>query len=234
MEPPAIPGRFSFFELDQSAPFKILSDKKGSHPKRAPAGIYDRNLVCEDCERLFSPYDDYAQKLLLQDRSEQKTVLHDGEPFLFEYSDYDYGLLKLFFLSLVWRASNSTHDFFHKIKIGPHDPRLLSLIRAQDPGSAQSFSVMLSRFPEPIGILSPSRIRVSGLSFVKLSLAEYVVYVKIDRRPTPALYDELLLRENAPLRILARDPKAGGHIDIMRRVAKEHKQRRRHRTGAGG
>jgi hypothetical protein len=37
------------------------------YPKRSPKGIYDTKILCEHCEKQFSPWDDYAQSLLLSD-----------------------------------------------------------------------------------------------------------------------------------------------------------------------
>lgn len=86
----------SFFEIDLANPPRLASNKDGVFPKRSPAGMYDTQLVCEDCERLFSPFDDYAQRLLLANRDAAEPI-YDGEQLIaYVYERYDYQKLKLY------------------------------------------------------------------------------------------------------------------------------------------
>ena len=111
----------SFFEIDPANPPRLASNKDGVFPKRSPAGMYDTQLVCEDCERMFSPFDDYAQRLLVANREAAKPIYDGEQPIAYIYEAYDYQKLKLFFLSLLWRASESSHNFYRRIKLGPHE-----------------------------------------------------------------------------------------------------------------
>jgi hypothetical protein len=111
----------SFFEIEPGNLPRVASNKDGVFPKRAPAGIYDPQLVCENCERLFSRFDDYAQRLLLTNREAAKPIYLEKQAIAYVYEQYDYKDLKLFFLSLLWRASESSHCFYQHIKLGPHE-----------------------------------------------------------------------------------------------------------------
>ena len=110
----------SFFEINPAELPRLATDKDGTFPKRAPTGIYDTQLVCETCERLISPYDDYAQRLLLADREAASQVVYEEQVIAYNYGAYDYQKLKLFFLSLLWRASESSHTFYRRINLGSH------------------------------------------------------------------------------------------------------------------
>jgi hypothetical protein len=63
----------SFFEIDPrlAAP-RLITNSKGIYPKKIPVGVYDRTIVCGECEKRFSDCDDYAARLLL--RSEREFV----------------------------------------------------------------------------------------------------------------------------------------------------------------
>ncbi len=47
----------------------------------------------------------------------------------------DYSKFKLFLMSLVWRAGAASGDFWETVKLGPHEEKLRSRIRAGDPAS---------------------------------------------------------------------------------------------------
>jgi hypothetical protein len=104
-----VPRRF--FEINPAELPRLATDKDGTFPKRAPTGIYDMELVCETCERLVSPYDDYAQRLLRTNREAASQVVHEQQVIAYNYSRYDYQKLKVVFLSLLWRASESSTYF---------------------------------------------------------------------------------------------------------------------------
>ena len=37
----------------------LISNVANTYPKRSPIGVYDQNILCEDCETMFSQVDDY-------------------------------------------------------------------------------------------------------------------------------------------------------------------------------
>ena len=97
----------------------------------------------------------------------------------------DYKLLKLFILSVLWRASVSGQTFYAGVKLGPYEDALRSLILADNPGEAQDFPIMIHRFSYPselIPILCPVSSRISGLNFYQLLLNGFLALVKVDRQ----------------------------------------------------
>jgi hypothetical protein len=208
----------SFFEINPANPPRLASNKEGVFPKRSPAGMYDTQLVCEACERLFSPFDDYAQRLLLANR-ETANPIYDGEqPIARIYEGYDYQKLKLFFLSLLWRASESSHNFYRYIKLGPHERTVQQAIIDSNPGDADFYPVILAKFPKPIGILDPHSTRFEGIRFCQIYLAEYIAYIKVDKQKLPETFKGLELNNGQPLVILARDPANSKDTQIMRSI----------------
>ena len=57
---------------------RIISNKPGFYPKKSPSGIYDK-IVCVECERIFSPWDDYAQKVLLTQNSKVEYLKYNDK-----------------------------------------------------------------------------------------------------------------------------------------------------------
>jgi hypothetical protein len=100
-----IPDSFSRdLKGDADGPPLMISGDPGRYPKRRPGGLYDENLVCDPCERLFGPWDDYGAEFLLRRlaRDGQPVIARNGETLAYQYTDVDYERLKLFAVSLLW------------------------------------------------------------------------------------------------------------------------------------
>ena len=76
---------------------------------RSNNGEYEKYIFCVDCEtKILKPYEDYGGNLLsneLKDEISRSTrVLPEGFEFV-QYGNINYSKLKLFYLSIFWRAS---------------------------------------------------------------------------------------------------------------------------------
>jgi hypothetical protein len=208
----------SFFEIEPGNLPRVASNKNGVFPKRAPAGIYDPQLVCENCERLFSRFDDYAQRLLLTNREAANPIYLEKQAIAYVYEQYDYKDLKLFFLSLLWRVSEASHYFYQNIKLGPHESQVRQALIDSDPRDSDFYGIVLAKFPKPYGILDPHITRFEGVRFCQIYLAEYVTYIKVDRQKMPESFQGLELSGERPLVLLARDPAYSKDTRLMRSI----------------
>ena len=165
----------SFYEIShfkEKAPNKalsILSDSDHNNPMRRPDGIYDSKLFCASCEKKFMVYDDYAFKLLNEQKSNRKTLRDQrGKMDVQYYESYDYQKLKLFFMSVLLRASLSEDFFFQKVDVGPFINDLKEAIDKNDPKGVNDFSVLLAYYKNikksPI-IFPPERKRIDGINY---------------------------------------------------------------------
>lgn len=91
----------------------------------------------------------------------------------------DYRVLKLFSLSVFWRASVASHPNFAAVKLGRHEPFVRNLIRAEIPGSVTDYPSLLFGYAgleHAIGTMGPSgggiyrnvpmvRLQISGLDW---------------------------------------------------------------------
>ena len=95
----------SFYELESFGNIvPKITGSSGFMPKRSPNGIWDSELFCSECEKKFDKYDDYAFKLLYENANLRKQKMHRGSVFGEYYDSYDYVKLKLFFMSVLFRA----------------------------------------------------------------------------------------------------------------------------------
>lgn len=201
-----IPAAFYRYMKKDDRPLEIRSIEKGVPKRRSYTGIYDKNILCEDCERLFQKYDDYAQKLLLPDpKGADHIIGPDGQKEGYKVNNVNYHCLKLFFLSLLWRASASVREEFSKVNTGPFEEELRHRIRRDDPGNRDYFSVTILRFDHVLGknfLLDPHKTRINSLNYYVFYLsAGYKAYIKVDKRPLTGPLASIVLSPQKPLYI---------------------------------
>ena len=106
----------------------------------------DEDLLCNACERRFGPWDHYAAECLLHNfASDARGLFSNGEVVAYQVDNWEEAKIRMFVLSLLWRASTTTHSIFTRVTLGPHAERVKQFILAGDPGSPDDFSVLLCR-----------------------------------------------------------------------------------------
>jgi hypothetical protein len=193
----------AFFEHMKSGDefLEIRSSEKNFYPKKSYIGIYDNTILCEECERGFSSYDDYGQKFLIPDFQDKFLIKGSGGETAYLFPDVNYLKLKLFFLSVLWRASVSSRPEFSKIRLGPLADKLKKMILDRRVGEVDDFSIFASRFVDyfgKTGWMNPYILRITdGIKYCVFYLGVgYKIYIKIDKRPSPRNFLPLLLAEN--------------------------------------
>lgn len=219
-------GFYRPFRQAGQAP-RLLSSN--DYPRRIPIGVYDSTILCAQCEPRFGPWDQYAQELLRDDPM-HATIHRVGDRIVgYEIAEWRYDLLKLFFISLLWRATVSTHPVFQRIKLGPFEDVALRMLREGTPGSAQDFGVALAKFDTRNGraILDPHLERIEGINYARFYLGLYVAYIKVDSRESPEWVRPFLLAPGGPLKIIGRDLKEGRELAVLRGILNKPQNRRR-------
>jgi hypothetical protein len=99
----------SFFEtIRGSGKYSVLVN--ANKPIKAAgtffrAGPHDDSILCEECERLFSEFDNYGWQIL-GTPSLNDPVYDNGKPYSYKIA-CDTDKLRRFLLSVLWRASAS-------------------------------------------------------------------------------------------------------------------------------
>jgi hypothetical protein len=218
---------------------KVLANRPGEYPKRLPIGFYDPELLCANCDNeVLGQWDEYGVQVLLQERELLVPQPNAAAPVAFLRQDYDYTRLKLFFLSVLWRANESSLPFFGKVSLGPYRRPLFEMIYAGDPGQPETFSVLLSVFTNnnvipAIGtpILDPHRERWDGVNAYRLSFGVVTAYVKVDRAIFGDSFNRLVLRPNEPLTFIAREFGEASERHVARSIARSPQNQRAFRRG---
>jgi hypothetical protein len=100
-------------------------------------------LLCDDCEGLLNKWETYACEVLFSTAGGgAKGYLNGRELHL---SAIDYPLLKLFFMSLLWRFGVTSIPQYQGAKLGPrHLERLRALLLSENPGDWLSYPCFIT------------------------------------------------------------------------------------------
>ncbi len=94
-------------------------------------------LLCRDCEEQFNKYETYTADLLREiwekKSSNRRTTI----------KDFDYDKLKLFGLSIIWRAHKSNLPTYKDTTLGPHGPKIKKMLQNENPGPPEKYCFTL-------------------------------------------------------------------------------------------
>ena len=124
---------------DDKHRFEILSNLEIKGPAKSQKGIREY-LLCKECENALSKYERYVSLLL----SGQIHIVHQRIGRLVHLEGVDYKQLRLFGLSVLWRASVSSLQMFEQISLGPHEEKLRRMILEEDPGKPEEYPFLLA------------------------------------------------------------------------------------------
>lgn len=219
----------SFYAPFESAG-QIVSNAEGMYPKRSPIGIYDTEILCEECERRFSPWDDYGCAFLMRDLASLPTILNGDEILAYNLGPANYSTLKLFLISVLWRADRSAHPMFAKVQLGPYADRIRDMLFSANAGGEQDFPVALSRFDVPanvVGILNPDRTQYEGVNHYRLHLGGFMAIIKVTNKRRPECFEGLYLSENSDVIVINREFRESKEFAAMAHVVGVNKTRKR-------
>ncbi len=121
---------------DHKHRFHRLSDKKPT--RYAQKGLREK-LLCDDCEQLLGIHERYASLLM-----------NGGLPLEYEVQGrliiirgINYRALRLFQLSILWRAGVSALPFFSKVSLGPHEEAIRTLLLRGEPGAPWQYGCFM-------------------------------------------------------------------------------------------
>jgi hypothetical protein len=142
--------------LDGTGP--LVTAGRSFPPKRSWTSWYDRNLVTDAGEAILAGYDDWAIKELRKHRllwsswgpmlklapSDLKLVVPNSNMGLREIPGVDLKRLRMFYLSLFWRAAATKLAEFSQVKLGADDlERLRTMVLTGNPEPMDFYPINL-------------------------------------------------------------------------------------------
>jgi hypothetical protein len=183
---------------DEMHRFSILT-KGADNIRHAQRGLSER-LLCHACERSLCRYEKYAAEIMSGRRGhcfrqQDNKIIIEG---------IDYAPFKLFLMSVLWRASVSTLEFFKLVSLGPREELLRQMLLVEDAGKPEEFGCIVI-FAHNRGqdisdtLFNPEPMRWAGRRMYKLFFAGATWLYHCDRQPPAAHLQKFFLRPEGPL-----------------------------------
>jgi hypothetical protein len=216
----------AFYELppQEEGPCVLVSNALNTFPKKVPVGIYDETMVTQDGENLFKPWDDYAIRILLKEKDAFEPRIDGDKVIGWTLSEYEYSPLKLFALSILWRAHTSTRREFAKVQLGPHEPIIKGFLLNKEPGTPEEYSVIIVKWiDEGFGavFMDPFPETYERANFYRIYCGRYILYIKVDQRLTCRDFRPMQLGANNQLFVRARELKTSKEWPLMQKLVLE-------------
>lgn len=186
-------------------------------------------FLCLECENKFNLWDDKGFKLLFEEHHRIIEVpdpkLTDKSIILSEVSKGEkYNnkeLLKMFLISILWRASVSGREEFSLVKLGDkfEQKARLAIINKESTYFPE-FDACISKFEDGLaGFMLPIKQKYDyGINGYTLDLPYFSCLIKIDKRPFPAELRGLSLNTASSVIILHRSWKESEQRKTLIRV----------------
>lgn len=173
-------------------------------PKPFQSGIYDSSILCRECDNNpIGFWDNYGQTLLLSPSNPENYISDPVAGFVYKIDSFDYKSLKLFFMSILWRAAITSNEFFSQVKLGCWEEKLRKMLLVQDPGSENDFSVILFKYEGDFSEMmsNVSKERQGRINFYRFRIPRYRFLIKVDKESFDSEFDRYILSPNQPLLI---------------------------------
>ncbi len=111
------------------------------------------SLLCKQCEQHLNKYEKYFADIWFQNQLIPNHVPTE----IFKISGLDYRRLKLFHMSILWRAGIASREEFANVNLSNHEECLRQLILDDNPGDPNQYSVFgyILVFPRKYQVCNP-------------------------------------------------------------------------------
>jgi hypothetical protein len=227
----------AFLQRATDAPF--LECGVNSPPRKRFTGWYDQGILGLEGERLIADYDNEAAKCFIENgftyraRRDPHDLNKLGANFVadqvYEIDDVNTTKLRLFGLSLLWRAAVTSIDAFELVKVShSHLLDIRARLAARDPGPFTEYPIYFAVFCDAEELMKVAPYRPKNYPFYRFFLDGVVCYVCPRRRIADADQRGLLFAgsETNRLRVPCLLSIGSNHSIQTSRAAQEiHRQR---------
>jgi hypothetical protein len=189
----------------------------GGRPVPSYVGLYDPNILCQQCDGELGKLDQHAAEKLVRGTREK---LHLPTVDVWRYDQAHPRTLIRFLASVAWRASVSSLPYFARVRLGPYENKLRSISMGEiEP--TPDFACLLSEYDlEEVAQLNPTNTRLGDLNFIVLYAHRFAFYMKLDKRPLPLELREASLAYDRPVLSIVRPWTATKEFKLLAKVVK--------------
>jgi hypothetical protein len=197
-----IPEYFYKPLYDKKNRYFVFSNKEGAKTKFEQKGIREY-LLCNNCEIQFSKYERYISLIGENKNIKARIISHN----CYDLEGVDYKTMKLFQLSVLWRASVSSLDFFSEINLNEDEEVLRQMLLVEEPGGffeygCQQFEIINDQgeFVKDL-IYPPVGFEFKGLRYCRFLYGGRLWIYLISNKEKQHFRNDLFLQESNKMRI---------------------------------
>lgn len=184
---------------DEVHRYHVLSDK---YPNKFAQKGLRQELLCDGCEQRLGRHERYVSLLMsggipLQVEPRESFIVFRG---------VDYKALRMFQLSVLWRASICTLDFFSQVSLGPHDERIRQLLVNDDPGQPWQYGCLMFSLVHDGAVVEdlmvqPTEVRLDGVPCYRFVFGGHFWLYFVAKHQHPRKIEAVSLDVSGELRI---------------------------------
>lgn len=186
--------------------------KKDPRISRPSSGTYEGKLMCKECDsNIIGKYESYAAKLLNGNLGKTEKIKCnfsksiDGVNIL-ELSGLNYSFLKLFLLSLLWRAHISSRDEYMEVDLGPYADKIGKALFDENPGADNDIVISITKLDPTAGfstfIGQPRRHKIANTTSYSIVINGYIVVFYLKESHLSKRIAHQRLKEDGTLTIM--------------------------------
>ncbi len=133
---------------DKHTIYKVDFEKYGKSSK-VQSGEYESNILCSDCDNnIIGKLETYGSWVLYGPKNNlpKRNEKNQHSVTFSVCRGVDYTKFKLFLLSILWRASISSNQFFEYISLGPHEETIRQMILNNDAKKDDDYPCWISTY----------------------------------------------------------------------------------------
>jgi hypothetical protein len=195
------------YELEGELPIKVIGIYGKSRPKRAPIGIYDKDILCAECDGRIGIWDQHACEVLNSVKrnltvtrvSDGFAVDEEGTPLCYTIERADPELMSKFVLSVIWRGHISKRPEAKVVKLGSHAARIKEIILKDIPIKAHNYKVQLEFNPDFAIEMFVGRNKMLDRTINTFHAQNFGFHMNTDKQVLLEQFLPLYLKKNHPV-----------------------------------
>lgn len=222
---------YLYKEIDEKRTSSLVLLGK-QYSERRPIGTYD-NILCKECDNYLGEYDNYGKKVLLDGKLEK--IHPDLDNNAHVIMGVNINKLRLFILSVLWRASISVKEECGNIHIGPYEEKIRTIIinikkGADTTKELADLPIIITKFDDkkdPVitnkNIMLPYSLRIDSVNFAILYFPKAIkIFIKVDKRDLPSDLKDVQISDNHGGVIIlgSKDFSDSNEFEILKTAAK--------------
>lgn len=207
--------------------FKVSVNSKNRKEIKMQDGWKDGAILCKKCDGdVIGAYDMYAKKFFDQDFKSkiQRGIASSGKKRAYiKIQDFNYKKLKLFLLSVLWRASTSTHC---SVDLGKYENLIKNMLLNDNVTDENIFQIILLTWESPKTghvyekeILDFCKTKIGNAMFYCFAMAGFEIRIKVSKAKSDIHIEGLNISPNG-FNIIVAD----FYSSIMGKLVKKIKQ----------